>query len=325
MGGTARNWRQAMIIRVLIVEGKGSVPRPAGVSMLVFADRIEGTVGGGAMEWEAMREAREMIASGASFGRVMRLSLGPQLGQCCGGQITMLLEPWAEHAPNLRPVLAQAGSIPPAPLKRLASKFRTGQLAYPTPKLEEGWLFEPPMTPQTPVWIWGAGHVGRAVVDVLAPLPDLALTWVDFAAERFPQTIPAGVDPAIAADPAMLVPRAPKDAHHLIVTHSHALDLDLCHGLLTHGFASAGLIGAVSKAKRFAARLRELGHADDEILRIACPIGDVTLGKHPQAIAIGIAAGLLKEMMTAQAPAVAITTAEIAETVSILEAKGIAP
>ena len=302
MGLSARSLRgRRMIIRVLIVEGKGSLPRPAGVSMLVLADRIEGTVGGGAMEWEAMREARAMIAAGASHGRMMRLSLGPQLGQCCGGQVTMLLEPWQEGAPNLRPVLAQAGSAAPATLTRLAMKLRTGQLAHPTPKIEGGWLFEPPMITPVPVWVWGAGHVGRAVIDVLAPLPDLALTWVDFAADRFPPTLPDGVDPVIAADPTALIPRAPQNAHHLILTHSHALDLELCHGLLTHGFRSAGLIGAVSKAKRFVTRLRELGHSDAQILRIACPIGDVTLGKHPQAIAIGIATALLRETNGAQA------------------------
>jgi xanthine dehydrogenase accessory factor len=289
-----------MCIRVLIVEGKGSLPRPAGVSMLVFADRIEGTVGGGAMEWEAMREARAMIASGAHFGRVMRLSLGPQLGQCCGGQVTMLLEPWGTDAPVLRPVLAQADATAPTTLIRLASKYRTGKLLHPAPKLEGGWLFEPPQTQRAPVWIWGAGHIGRAVINVLAPLPDLELTWVDFAQDRFPPDIDPRVNPVIAADPANLIPRAPKDAHHLIVTHSHALDLDLCHGLLNHGFASVGMIGAVSKARRFASRLRELGHKDAQISRIACPVGDLTLGKHPQAIAIGIAAGLLKETMAAK-------------------------
>lgn len=297
-------------IRVLIVEGKGSVPRPAGVSMLIFADKIEGTVGGGAMEWEAMREARQMIGAGASKGRVMRLSLGPQLGQCCGGQVMMLLEPWdaRSDAPTdampsaprqmLRPVLAEAGTEPPAPLKRLAMKLRTGQLPAPTPKIEDGWLFEPPMGPCHAIWIWGAGHVGRAVVEVLSPLPDLALTWVDFARERFPERIPDAIDPLIAADPASLIPHAPRTAHHLILTHSHALDLALCHGLLSHGAASIGLIGASSKAKRFSNRLRELGHSSAQISGIACPIGDVTLGKHPQAIAIGIAGALLRELNT---------------------------
>ncbi|WP_376871315.1 xanthine dehydrogenase accessory protein XdhC [Albirhodobacter sp. R86504] len=289
-------------IRILIVEGKGSLPRPAGVSMLVYPALIEGTIGGGAMEWEMMREARAMIAARATSGRVMRLALGPQLGQCCGGHVTMLLEPWSGEAPNLRPVLAEAGSEPPAPLKRLAMKLRTGQAANRVPKMEGGWLFEPPMPTRAPVWVWGAGHVGRAVVDVLAPLPDCALTWIDFARDRFPDHIAQDVDLLIASDPASLITHAPRSAHHLILTHSHALDLALCHGLLTHGHASIGLIGAQTKANRFRTRLRELGHSSAQISSIACPIGDVTLGKHPQAIAIGIAGGLVRELNRAKVP-----------------------
>jgi xanthine dehydrogenase accessory factor len=144
------------------------------------------------------------------------------------------------------------------------------------------------------LWIWGAGHVGRALVSVLAPLPDLAITWVDTAPERFPATIPEGVTAVPVADPALLVAHAPRDAAHLVLTYSHALDLELCHRILAHGFASLGVIGSATKAARFRARLHDLGHLHTEIQRIACPIGDKSLGKHPQAIAIGMASALLK-------------------------------
>jgi xanthine dehydrogenase accessory factor len=86
---------------------------------------------------------------------------------------------------------------------------------------------------------------------------------------------------------------APRDAHHLIVTYSHALDLDLCHAALSRGFASAGVIGSATKWARFRRRLAQLGHAPAAIDRIDCPIGDPRLGKHPQAIALGVAARLL--------------------------------
>ena len=135
------------------------------------------------------------------------------------------------------------------------------------------------------LWIWGAGHVGRALVATLAPLPGVAITWVDTAPERFPEALPTGVTARFAADPATLVPEAPGNAEHLILTYSHALDLALCHLLLGHGFQTCGLIGSGSKWARFRGRLQALGHAPAQISRIACPIGDPGFGKHPQAIA----------------------------------------
>jgi xanthine dehydrogenase accessory factor len=94
---------------------------------------------------------------------------------------------------------------------------------------------------------------------------------------------------------------APANAHHVIVTFSHAIDLSLCDGLLRHGFASCGLIGSASKWARFRARLAALGHSADAYLRITCPIGAPAFGKHPQAIAIGVAAAMISEMAAAPA------------------------
>jgi xanthine dehydrogenase accessory factor len=94
-------------------------------------------------------------------------------------------------------------------------------------------------------------------------------------------------------DPGLAVALAPKDAEHLILTYSHALDLDLCHRLLTHGFSACGLIGSATKWARFRSRLAALGHSAPAIDRIDCPIGNPSLGKHPQAIAIGVASAFL--------------------------------
>ena len=155
-------------------------------------------------------------------------------------------------------------------------------------------MIEPVALPATLLWVWGAGHVGRAIVSTAAPLPGIGITWVDTAEERFPETIPEGVRAVPAQDPARLAAHAPVDAHHLVLTYSHALDLALCHALLTRGFASAGLIGSGTKWARFRKRLTALGHSPDRIARIRCPIGDPGLGKHPQAIAIGVAAELIR-------------------------------
>lgn len=232
-------------IRITVTRTAGSAPREAGTAMLVWADRTEGTIGGGALEWDAMAQARTMLADGTKDA-TKTVPLGPALGQCCGGAVTLQFE-----------AAAALHTFPGAPL-----------------------------------WIYGAGHVGRALTQVLAPLPDYDITLVDTSDDRFGD-VPAGITKLVAADPARIVQHAPKDAHHLILTYSHAIDLELCHAVLRHGFATVGLIGSATKWARFRGRLADLGHRPEQIARIACPIGDPNVGKHPQAIAIGVAMSML--------------------------------
>lgn len=281
------------IARVVIASVKGSAPRGAGTAMLVWETGASGTIGGGALEFEAIAEARAALHDGRD--RLARKALGPGLGQCCGGAVSLLTEIWdaARLSALTGPVLARPLPGGPAQMplgvRRLVTEAR-GQL--PGPGLREGWMIEPVSSPERQLWIYGAGHVGRAVVDVLAPLPQIAITWIDTGSERFPQ-LDAPITRRIADHPASQVGHAPRDAEHLILTYSHAFDLDLCHALLGHGFGWAGLIGSASKWARFRSRLAALGHPPDRIARITCPIGDPALGKHPQAIAIGVAAALL--------------------------------
>lgn len=290
--------RAPAVVRVVIVAHRGSVPREAGTAMLVWEGGQSGTIGGGALEFEAAHRARALLAGGPP--RVEKMPLGPGLGQCCGGAVTLVYERFTapdlaalpESGAHARPITAEAAAMPLA-IRRAIKTAREQGLAPVL--MTGGWLVEPIAEPARALWIWGAGHVGRALVSVLAPLPDLALTWIDTTLARFPAEIPERVSVRAQPDPAALVVEAPRDAEHLILTFSHALDLDLCHRLLNHGFTDAGLIGSASKWGRFRSRLAALGHADAQIARIRCPIGDPGLGKHPQAIAIGVAAALLRQ------------------------------
>jgi xanthine dehydrogenase accessory factor len=194
----------------------------------------------------------------------------------------------------------------PLAVKRLTTCARNQGVDL-RPRMVQGWFVEPVAQPTTPLWIWGAGHVGRALVEVLHPMPEIEITWVDTAPNRFPDMIPEGVNALPASDPLRVVAHAPQDAAHLILTYSHALDLSLCDALLRHGFAFAGLIGSDTKWARFTSRLRNLGHTDAQISRICCPIGQKSLGKHPQAIAVGVAAQLLS-LSTTKAGALCPTT-----------------
>jgi xanthine dehydrogenase accessory factor len=258
--------------------------------MLLWPGGQSGTIGGGTLEHQATQSALSLIPQGGT--RLDRIPLGPALGQCCGGAVTLVTEVY-DGVPD-GPVIARSVSGQPMPLavKRLLAAAR-GQGDQPRTQLLQGWLIEPILHPSRQVWIWGAGHVGRALVGVLHPLPDVALTWVDIAPDRFPDQAPARILPT--PDPATAVALAPRDAEHLIVTFSHSLDLELCHRLLSHGFASCGLIGSATKWARFRSRLGALGHGPAEIGRITCPIGNPALGKHPQAIALGVAAQLLAQ------------------------------
>lgn len=285
------------VARVVIAEIRGSSPREVGAAMLVWPGGQSGSIGGGALEWQAAQAARAMLPDGGA--RLSHVALGPALGQCCGGAVTLLTEVWDAAALAALPQAeviarpARPGVEMPLAVRRMLKRARaTGEA--PPPRLIQGWMVEPVTRPARHLWIWGAGHVGRALVSVLAPLPGVALSWADTGQDRFPAEIPANVTALAAANPADLVPHAPVQAEHLILTYSHALDLELCHRLLSHGFRGAGLIGSATKWARFQSRLRQLGHTDAQIRAITCPIGDPDLGKHPQAIAVGVAAALLR-------------------------------
>ena len=276
-----------MKARVVVAEAKGSVPRAAGTSMIVTADGQEGTIGGGTLEWEATKLARQRLSTPCVF--VDRHALGPSLGQCCGGAVTLVT------------VVGEAEAEGPVRATRLPGPSAdeapplTGDFA-----VTQGWMLER-IASRPPFWIWGAGHVGRAVVATLAPLGAYALHWVDVAEDRFPNDL-HGAERLIAAGPASLAPHTPRDALHLILTHSHDIDLALCHALLGRGFAQCGLIGSETKWARFRTRLAALGHVETAIQTITCPIGEPALGKHPQAIATGIAGCLLRSGRLGMAP-----------------------
>ncbi len=278
------------VMRVVIVRVRGSTPREVGASMLVWPGGQSGTIGGGELEFQAAARARKQAQPRA----LVTLPLGPELGQCCGGAVTLLMERFdiadtAMPLPYARPL--DPHDDPADMPQSVARLVQDGALDGPT--VLEGWFIEPELRPAHSLWIYGAGHVGRAIVGVMAPLPDWRITWVDTSPSRYPATREPGVSYFPAVKPADAVRHAPDHAEHLIVTYSHEMDLEICHRLLSRDFAYAGLIGSDTKWARFRTRLAQLGHGPAHISRITCPIGDPGLGKHPQAIAVGVAADLL--------------------------------
>lgn len=287
------------VVRVVVAEVAGSAPREVGASVTVWPDGQDGTIGGGTLEYEAVAIARAMLTEGRDTS-TRTVALGPDMGQCCGGRVRLFWERFTEaNLPDgdthCRPI---ADAAPSLKVQQIQSRARN-QGDAPAPALIDGWMIEPITVTPAPVWIWGAGHVGRALVASLTALPNLAITWVDTGPERFPDHIPSGVTALPAPNIAQATRLAPKNAHHIVMTYSHALDQSICDGLLARGFASAGLIGSATKWARFRKRLQHAGHPFAEIDRIRCPIGDKTLGKHPAAIALGVAADIVRDVARA--------------------------
>jgi xanthine dehydrogenase accessory factor len=223
------------------------------------------------------------------------------MNQCCGGAVTLVTEIFDESAlANIEPGPAFARPVEdgstemPSVLARMIARSQAMKTPLAT-DLMQGWLVEPLWQLNSHVVIYGAGHVGRALAGVMAPMPAFQITLVDARRDMLDMP-PAGV---LTSDyPVEMLETAPDDAIHLVMTHAHDLDLGLCHAILGRTFGSAGLIGSRTKWVRFRKRLIALGHPETLVDRIQCPIGDPSLGKHPQEIAVGVAADLIR--MTTQ-------------------------
>lgn len=290
------------VCRVVIAAFQGSTPRETGAAMLVWSGGQSGTIGGGALEHHATEIARRSLNEGPFHRQSLTLPLGPALGQCCGGSVRLLIERLsaAELAEipfsglYARPFTPGPAEPPLAVLSVLRQARSQAQAqSRDQPCITAGWFVEPLEQPQTPLWLYGAGHVGRAIVRSLQDLP-FRIIWIDTTRDRFPD--PADAEILIAPNPADLVTYAPAETIHVVLTYSHALDLELCHRILSRPFAQLHLIGSESKRARFTSRLRSLGHGDAAIQRIICPIGIKSLGKEPAAIAAGLAVLLLQSV-----------------------------
>lgn len=285
------------VCRVCVLQTRGSAPRDAGTDMWVTPDGQIGTIGGGQLEYAACSTARAAITSGKTRWTSAH-ALGPDMGQCCGGHVTLGFE------------IFDAASLPDAnqdlfvrsfdPEQDVGPDMATWRAQYVAHGQSDGFLFRDGIVIDAlqratrPLWIWGAGHVGRAMVEILSPLPDFNITWIDTDRSRFPADIPDTVDILYTQHCYDLAKHAPQQASHLILTYSHHLDLMICDAVLRRSFHWAGLIGSDTKWARFRSRLTKMEHEAAQIQRITCPIGRRDFGKHPFAIAIGMANCLLE-------------------------------
>ena len=249
-------------VLVMVQASRGSVPREAGAWMAVFVSGFLGTIGGGHLEFQAMAHARQCL-TGGSCASPVRYALGPTLGQCCGGEVHVQFEP-----------------VSGIDLAALQIRLQTVR---------------------TPVALFGGGHVGHALVDVLSNLP-LHITWVDSRDEIFPSHLPAHVvcehsNPVQAA-----VRSLAPGSRVLIMSFSHAEDLEVvANCLMRHRLYAdlpfMGLIGSQTKWATFRHRLAARGFTPQEIAHVTCPIGVPGIrGKAPEVIAVAVAAQILQTL-----------------------------
>lgn len=254
----AHDWLAAQrpAMEVLVLNARGSVPRDAGTRMLVAATAVAGSIGGGHLEFQAIENARAMLAAGDPGPQDRAIALGPTLGQCCGGTLTL----------------------------------RTQALM---PELLAGW---PRNTPLFSLQLYGAGHVGRAIVRLLAGI-DCRVQWIDEREAEFPEGCSAGHIECLCVEPVEAeVAHAPAGSFFLVLTHSHDLDLRITEAILKRGdFGYLGLIGSATKRARFVRRFEQRGIGIGMLDRLTCPIGVPGIrGKEPELIAVATVAQLLQ-------------------------------
>lgn len=302
---------------VTVAQARGSSPREAGARMVVAPDgSFTGTIGGGALEWSALAQAQALMArrEGPAMSRMDR-ALGPDLGQCCGGRVLLTIERF--NAADREMVAALATAERGSALTTIGTVGADGRLVRHIAETAEGGaayevqadgrVLERFGDEATPFYLFGAGHVGRALGAALAPLPFL-VTLIDARPGAVPEDFPANVTAVTSGDPVEMLGRASDGAFIAIMTHSHALDLDLTIAALKCGrFPYVGLIGSETKRARFTAAMRKMGMAADVVDGLVCPIGLTQIkDKAPAAIAASVVAQLLikREEVREAAPSI---------------------
>lgn len=336
-----QEWLSALLaqtgpaVLVTVARAEGSVPREPGAKMLVTQQAQFDTIGGGHLELCATRFAHEMLSNAASHQhRLERFPLGPTLGQCCGGVVWLAferIEPaahesfralqqhWQQGQESWR-LLALDGDVPsaivcdalPAPAPLEFDRARPCHLMQD--RAGTSWLIDPCLPSRAQLFLFGAGHVGAAIVRALAELP-CRVTWVDEREDQFPLSLPANVTLELTDTPEAVVDAAPAGASFLVMTHSHALDQRLAEQILHRADSGwFGLIGSRTKRIQFERRLRERGIPDARLATMVCPIGLPGIaGKAPAVIAAAVAAQLLQVWEQQQSDAITRDTNTLQE------------
>jgi len=234
-------------VLVTVVGAAGSTPRETGSKMVVTAGDCIDTIGGGHLEFDAIKRARALLAEGKPCTSLHSYPLSSSLGQCCGGAMKVLFDVCNVH--------------------------------------------------QQHIAIFGAGHVAKALVPILAQLP-LRISWIDNREAIFPENIPSNVTVVAEDEPESEVAHLDDNSWLIILTHDHQLDYRIAEKALSYpSLPFVGLIGSQTKAKRFVTKLQQRGFDTEALSRLHSPIGDTNIpGKRPIEVAVSIAAQIIARL-----------------------------
>ncbi|MDD7908802.1 xanthine dehydrogenase accessory protein XdhC [Pseudovibrio exalbescens] len=287
---------------VTISQVRGSAPREVGARMVVHADgHFTGTIGGGQLEYDVIHQAQTLMAKEAIGLHATSFSLGPDLGQCCGGWVEVYIEivprvliglaNELEALEQRGPFSTQAQIREGEPVLREVTQWAPPRVL----NLEKGVLKEQFGQAFSQLFLFGAGHVGRSMMLALAPLP-FNVQWVDNRRDLFPAHVPSNVSCIHLNDPVNAIASVPADGYVVVMTHDHALDQRLADAALRRNdLAYVGMIGSKTKRARALSRLRSAGLADEQLERLVCPIGIPGISsKQPAQIAASVVAQLLQ-------------------------------
>jgi len=237
---------QAYVL-VTLVGVSGSTPRNSGTKMVICKNEIFDTIGGGHLEHKAIKNAQKMLAAGKNIQHLEHFQLGANLGQCCGGNASVLFECFAAVGVN--------------------------------------------------IMLFGAGHVGKALLPILTHLP-CQITWVDSRETQFPDNIEQyhNVHKVVSEEPMLEVASMPENSYFVVMTHNHQMDFDISQAILTRGdFNYLGLIASDTKWRRFQQRYKHRDIDQSQVARMSCPIGlEQVDGKLPMEVAVSVAAEIIQ-------------------------------
>jgi xanthine dehydrogenase accessory factor len=249
------------VVLVEITAAKGSTPRTAGTFMLVSNSERAGTIGGGQLEFAAIDKARQMLRTGG-YHMTLDIPLGPEIGQCCGGFVSLSLKRLDEHS-----------------------------------RAEVRRRLDAEMAARPHVYIFGAGHVGLALSTAMALLP-VRVILVDNRADALGDA-EQWIETRLTPVPEEMVREAPAGSAVVVTTHEHSLDFLITGEALSRGdLAYVGMIGSKTKKASFRSWFREDGGSDAAFAELVCPIGGSTVSdKRPAVIAAMAAAEILERVM----------------------------
>ena len=312
---------------VTIAGVRGSAPREIGAKMIVTGRETIGTIGGGQLEYQCTRIGVKQIHKQGAYRdeRLQRrFPLGTNCGQCCGGVVDVMFERVASSSARwlgelkrfhderrpvvlITPLAYEAGRylVTADRCLHFETDVACTEEAIATARqmivdnggavLKDNFLLQPVLQCDFHVAIFGAGHLGAAMVDALSRL-DCNIRWIDGRRNIFPEQLPDNVTAVESANPPQEVAAMPRGTHYLVMTHSHPLDFEICDQVLRReDFAYCGLVGSVSKRRRFERTMRKQAMPESSLERLTCPIGVAGISsKKPADIAVAVAAELLR-------------------------------